>query len=212
MTLLEKIAAIRDEASFNKDSKIETRNGSYDIWTEASVLKTLRPLFAKHRVLPVRQGIEIGYSDAKTIKLIVFMVMYDLDSDQTIPFTGVGTGFDPSDKDSGKASTYATKDAFLKLFTAVSGMDSDLDSSDKTDGAVRGTGKALLDELYRNGYFHQKAARELGTDMSQDNWATAPGIEKKAKIHYQNRLVEIEEKPLGFVGNLCDTMRQLLKK
>ena len=211
MSIYEKIAAIRDEASFTKDQKITNRDGSsYDIWTEAAVLKQLRPLFKKHRVLPVREGIQSMYSDAKTIKVIVTMVMYDLDDlNMSVTFTGMGTGFDKVDKDAGKASTYATKDAYLKLFTAVSGLDSDKDGSDVTDADVRLEATALLDKVYQTGHFHAKAAKANGTDTSIIGWEKT--VDEGARSYYQQRVTEITEGKLADVANMVHTMETLLK-
>lgn len=209
--LLEKIAMIRDEAGFSKDSKIETRGGSYDIWTEPAILKVLRPLFQKHRVLPVREGITSVYADSNHIKVVAHMVMYDLDSLDSIAFTGLGGGFDNSDKDAGKASTYAVKDAYLKLFTAVSGMDPDQDSSDKTEDSVRAEAKATLGLVFQAWYFHVKAAKAQGNDMTGEGWQTDPEIIAQATRFYQDKLTEIEEKPISHVANLINTMKTLLK-
>ena len=209
MTILEKIAAIRDEAKFVKDAKIQTNQGSYDIWTEAAVLKELRPLFKKYRVLPIREQINVAYADAKTIKIVVGMRLYDLDGPETQPFTGIGTGFDKVDKDSGKASTYATKDAYLKLFTAVSGLDPDRDSSDLTDAEVRAEAKNLLDKVWESGYFHVKAAKALGLDPETDG--TFDKATAEATVSYQKRHTEIEEGKIADVANLIDTMKTLTK-
>lgn len=210
MSILHKMASIRDEASFFRDDKIQTNQGSYDIWTEAGVLKVLRPLFKKYRVLPIREKIESVYADSKTIKIIVTMRMYDLDDlTQYFYFTGIGTGYDKVDKDAGKASTYATKDAYLKLFTAVSGLDSDKDGSDAQDAMTRAEAKGLLDQLWGKGHFSFKAAKEEGQDTSVAGWEKL--VESKARKYYQLRATEIEEGKLADVANMIHTMQTILK-
>ena len=210
LTLLERIEQVRDEATFVKDTKIETKRGSYDVWTEASILKSLRPLFKKYRMLPIREKIEPAYADSKSIKVIVTMKMYDLTGEsEPITFTGLGGGFDSIDKDAGMASTYATKDAYLKLFTAVSGLDSDLNGSDVTDAQVRANAKNLLDQLWGKGHFHLKAAKLKGVDTSQEEWMNL--VDADARIFYQKGATRIEESKIANVANDIHTMQELLK-
>ncbi|RLC32365.1 MAG: hypothetical protein DRH37_00725 [Deltaproteobacteria bacterium] len=212
LSLLERIEKVREESSFEKDSKIDTGKGSYDIRTENSVLKTLRPLFKKYRMLPVRESIDVVYSDAKTVKIVAHMVMYDLnDESEPIRFSGIGSGFDKVDKDSGKASTYAVKDAYLKLFIAVSGLDSDADGSDYTDGEVRGSAKALLDKLWEKGHFHFKAAKLKGIDPEKtEGWMDQ--VDSDARVYYQKGVTRISEGGITDVANDIHTMQELLKK
>jgi len=209
-TLLEKLSHIREEATFVKDTKIETRGGAYDVWTEQSILSSLRPLFKKYRVYPVREKVDAYYSDAKTSKVIVYMRMYDLDSDQTIPFTGIGGGFDKIDKDAGMASTYAVKDSFLKLFTAMSGLDSDLNGSDQTDEAVRAEAFGVISELWKKGHFHIKAAKQDGIDQSVEGWMDKAN--DGATKFYQAGLARLKEGKIQDVANDIHTMRELIRQ
>ena len=211
MTLLEKLVAIRDTAGFHKDRKIETKKRSYEIWTEGSVLKTLRPLFKEYKLLPVREAINVHYTDAKTSKLTVTMRMFDLESDQTIVFTGVGTGFDSIDKDSGMASTYATKDAYLKLFMAVSGNDPDQVGSDSGEQQLRGEAMGKLTAVYDTFFFHVKAAREIGMEQNA-GWEKDPAITNRAQQFFNLKKTEIETKAITEIANLIQTMDQILSR
>jgi hypothetical protein len=208
MNLLEKIVAISKEAAFAKDLKVSFKEVNYDAWSEASVLKVLRPLMVKHRVWDIVRDIEHMYSDSKSVKIKVTLELYDLDDvDTSIRFCGVGTGWDLVDKDSGKAFTYAVKYAYLKLFHAISGLDSDNEASEQTEEEVRKDAVVILNKLWANNFFHMKAAKEQGVVYLAENKAA---FETRARELYQERHSKTQEEKLSDVANMIQTMNTLL--
>ena len=237
LSIFEKLAMARDESKFTKDAEIKNRQGEkkYDIWTEPSVIGTVLPLYQKFRLLHYRESVDVNYVDRTTIKITVNMVLVNLDNlEERIPFSGVGTGTDSDDKDSGKASTYAVKDAMLKLFMANTGLDPDLSYSRTTaerdaeeSGArapvntARGKAQAAeatpkeqvfaqakeaLDALWNAGFYEATARNNLGTEAADD------AVKQEKTRIYQADYKRLKDSTVKDLQKDIATMRETLAR
>lgn len=158
--LLTKIVAISKAAVLEKDGKIETSKASYAIRTEEGILGHFRPLLRSMNLHMWVEDISTVFVSASSIKIIVKCKIMDLDSGESLTFCGVGTGMDRADKDSGKAFTYAFRNAIQKLFLLVSGEDSDSISSDQIIEDLKDEAIVILNQLRDVGYFKTPGSTE----------------------------------------------------
>lgn len=144
MTLIDKMAAIRDEVGIvakNMTIKV-SENNKYKAVQERDVLDAVRPLMQKYRVYsyPIeRECDERGriitttkYGDKENFYFHYRNVMRFVDIDNPTDFIDVvsySTGIDSGDKADGKAMTYADKYAFMKAFMISTGEDPDQEAS-----------------------------------------------------------------------------------
>lgn len=152
--LLKKILMLVKKGALAKDGTITMKKGQYMIRTEEAVLGHLRPILQELGLIIVMDNIESVFASSTTIKIIVHLKIYDVDSGLFIPFAGIGSGIDPADKDSGKALTYAYRNAIQKLVMMVSGEDSDQKSSEDVLNDLKVEAVMLCEKLWKLKAFH----------------------------------------------------------
>lgn len=139
--ILTKLSEIFSEAKgIKKDMTVGKGANSYEAVSEEAVLNATRSLFIKYKVLmipvdikPQTQYTENIISDnyGQKVKskvfteIIVTYKLFDSESGESISCQGIGHGIDSGDKASGKALTYADKNALIRLFKLYSGVDTD---------------------------------------------------------------------------------------
>jgi hypothetical protein len=214
LALVRKIAEISKAAVISKDMAVPaSRDGSrtYAARSEAQVLGVLRPLFQEHNVYPIVKNIDTEFVSENYIKIRVTMLMYDLDTGAAITFEGLGSGFDKSDKDAGKALTYAKKNAFLHLFNAVTNEDADNHSSEVTEGDIREEAATLLDELWKKGRYHAAAADEFGV-VKEGEYYNLENVKTRATALWQERKQAIATGSLQQVTTMVQNFKAELKR
>lgn len=136
LTLYQKLAKIMGEVSYiQKDQKIEYGSTRYTAATERAVLNAIRPKLVENGLIliPVN-GVVVPVQSAKGAYVTSLSVDYrlvDTETGEHIDLWSTGQGHDSSDKGAGKAFTYATKYALLKLFLIETGDDPDITASDQ---------------------------------------------------------------------------------
>lgn len=215
LALIKKISAISQKAVVDKTMNVPTnREGtkSYAARSEQRVLEVLRPLFYENGVYPLIHNILTEYASENYIKIKIELRIYDLDTGYFLEFAGLGSGMDRSDKDAGKALTYAKKNAFLHLFNVVTGEDTDNHSSAQDDSAIREEAERLLGEVWQGGLYHKAAAEELGVSMETQDEADKKRVHEKAAVTWQQRTVAIKEGSLQDVMTMVKNFKTVLKK
>lgn len=137
--LAKKIAATSWQISgVLKTMEIPTvRGASYKAVREADVLKAVREAEKDNGLMSMCVSTEVlesreyvyaknGY-ELKQLYMVVrcTLLVFDVDTGESIEVSAVGSGMDGSDKASGKAQTYANKYALLKLYKIPTGDDPD---------------------------------------------------------------------------------------
>lgn len=215
MKLIEKLAAISDDFVIDKDMSIQATkdpNGRrYAARSEGLVLGVLKPLLKKHRVHDLVTDITTCYVDANIIKFKVQLTFYDLDSDETLVCWGPGTGVDNNDKDTGKAFTYAVKNAYLKAFNAISGEDTDNESSEVTEAQARNQALDVLGKMWDKWYFHDVAAKEAEITEEPQVAFAMPAIVKRATELFTQKQAKVKTEKIVEVMRMTNTMNTLLQ-
>lgn len=148
MKLAEKIQAIANEISIDKDLNVSTgKSGSYKAIGEAQIKNKVKPREAEYKIsiIPTIELVgepqiiekkkvfngneQITHNTSVFVKCI--LTVYDLESDETLTSTAFGQGIDSGDKALGKANTYALKYALMNLFKMSTGEDEDFDNAKK---------------------------------------------------------------------------------
>ncbi len=222
MKLIEKLAAIANSAVLDKDMLIQATsdpNGrKYSARSEGQVIGMLRPLLKEQKVHVLVTDIVTCYVDATVIKFKVQLTFYDLESDETLVCWGPGTGVDKKDKDTGKAFTYAFKNALIKATLMVSNEDSDNESSEATgkaapevtDVQVRAQAADVIAKLWDKWYFHDYAAKELEMDGDPNKVFADPAVVTRATEVHSLRLEQSKKGKIKDVMNMVDTFNTLL--
>lgn len=108
--------------------KIAAKGGSYSVVNQARVVEELRPLLVERGLIifpskvthlethPIVTKKDTWESKSFHTTAGIEFTIFDTESGESIVFSGIGSGEDASDKDAGKAFTYAEKKALMKLF------------------------------------------------------------------------------------------------
>ena len=148
-----------------KDQQVKYGDVNYKGTKEETVIALIRPALLKQHliVLPVRVH-SVTVVGKITTAAFEYEVI-DCDTGEKQPLASIGSGHDSADKGAGKAYTYATKNALIKLCLLIQGDDPDKTSSaeladkDKKNALDQGKGKISqmlednpgLTEDYRDG-------------------------------------------------------------
>ncbi len=154
MEIYKKILSIAESVStVFRDREIQTSKGTYRVTTYESVLQAVREkLFSAHLIL-LRTECK-SEMVGNICKVDCTFKLIDCDDGETIQIASTGTGHDVSDKNSGKALTYALKYALRDMFL-LSGSDSDdpdtssSENNIKRDMEQRLSPKTLIERVNR---------------------------------------------------------------
>lgn len=130
--LIAKIVKIREELpGILKDNHVKFGTTNYMALSETAVLKQIKPLFDKYKLALIPEAVTHLELKDKITAIAVRYNLIDADSGEVISVSSVGNGHDSADKGAGKAFTYCTKHAYLKMLMLISGEDPDDISSEE---------------------------------------------------------------------------------
>ena len=113
------------------------RGAGYKVVKELDVLKAVREAEKDNGLMSmcvsteVLESREYGYTkkdyEVKQLYMVVrcTLLVFDVDTGESIEVSAIGSGMDGSDKASGKAQTYANNNPLLKLYKIPTGEDPD---------------------------------------------------------------------------------------
>ena len=123
----QRILAVMSDLNYvqKSDKKV---NNQYTFVTHDAVSAALHPLLVTHGIVTIPRMTEWAQDGNRTsVNMEVDFVNVDAPEDKvTVPCFGFG--IDPQDKGPGKAVSYATKYAMLKLFVLATGDDPEKDN------------------------------------------------------------------------------------
>ena len=125
----QRVLGVMDDLHYVKkeDKKV---NGQYTFASHDGVTAALHPFLVKHRIVVIPTVVEHTRDGNLTVVNVeVNFVNADMPEDK-ITINSIGTGTDNQDKGIGKAVSYATKYAFLKVFVLETGDDIEKHSID----------------------------------------------------------------------------------
>jgi hypothetical protein len=168
-----KMLEIRKNTTVGKDMDVSMgQKGSYKARSIKAVLDTYMPFLNAQGIDVVCTDIQCVHASETNFKGIYTYKFTDIHTGFSEEVKTVGGGADRSDKDTGKATTYAFKYLFTTRFSADSGEDTDQDGTDVTIDDVLGSIRATMKSLWSAGYFMNEIIN--------------PGkSEKQAEIQYQ---------------------------
>lgn len=134
MNIYNRLNECRKAVAYLRKEKEVTGGGNYMVVTHDQVTAALRESFIKHGVMVVphlvkSQVAPTGTMTAKQIPIIRYEATYDIDfvncdePAEKVTVTIESHALDQGDKAPGKAISYATKYAMLKLFSIETGED-----------------------------------------------------------------------------------------
>lgn len=143
LSIHQRIFAIMDDVgALEPDSEVKIGNsGGYPYISHDAVTAHIKPMFMTYRVMVLPTVLEhIKDGNRTELKVETSFINIDDPSDKISVLT-VGYGVDPSDKGPGKAMSYATKVAYLKLLMLNSqddegGVQTDHDPADTRTSEV----------------------------------------------------------------------------
>ena len=160
-----KILAIRAAAHSDKDMKVSMgAKGSYSARSEEGTLNLLQPLLDRYMIDVVCTGVTSIDAGPTHFKGIFTYDFIDCETGFKETVQYIGGGSDRSDKDTGKAGTYAFKNMLIKRFFMVSGEDADNTSSETHVNDSLANLKTIVGELTKKGYFMNV---EINPDQSE---------------------------------------------
>jgi hypothetical protein len=141
LNLREKLNAVYTEIEFLEKTERNERQ-KYDFLPAAEVMRAIRKAFIKYRVYAETNFEYITSYDIKTnsggamhtATVRAYGVFFDLDSDETKTFSGLGDGADMGDKGIYKSQTGSLKNALKNAFLIPDSADPEADQS--VDDAV----------------------------------------------------------------------------
>jgi hypothetical protein len=149
-TLAQRIHAVMKEVAYvQKDTRID---GKYNAVTHDQLISVLRPSMVKHGILlmvtmdrdPIYFPREDGSKQYRAAyQFRVRLINVDC-ADDTMSVVVPATGLDSGDKGDGKAITYATKAALLKLFMLETGENDESRSDEPVDDSVVDQAASLI--------------------------------------------------------------------
>ncbi len=125
----QRVLGVMDDLHYVKkeDKKV---NGQYTFASHDGVTAALHPFLVKHRIVVIPTVVEHTIDGNRTVVNVeVNFVNADVPEDK-ITINSIGYGIDNQDKGIGKAVSYATKYAFLKMFVLETGDDPEQDLID----------------------------------------------------------------------------------
>lgn len=135
-TLIEKLFNVtKDVESYEKDTTVSTRSGSYKGVSHDKVLRVVRSLLIKNRILVTTNVMSHEFHDSSNMAVASVRVTFvDVDNpEDKYSVDMFGYGLDTQDKGPGKAISYAVKYAFLKTFMMQTGDDPENDSIEREE-------------------------------------------------------------------------------
>ena len=132
-----------------KDQQVKYGDVDYKGTKEETVIALIRPALLKQHliVLPVRVH-SVTVAGKVTTAAFEYEVI-DCETGEKQPLASIGSGHDSADKGAGKAYTYATKNALIKLCLLIQGDDPDktssaeLNANDKKNAVHQGKVKVM---------------------------------------------------------------------
>ena len=146
LNIYQKILSVMDDLHFvqKEDKKV---NGQYSFASHDAVSAAVHPLLVKHRIVVIPTVIDYSRDGNLTVVNVeVNFVNADVPEDK-ITINSFGTGTDNQDKGVGKAVSYATKYAFLKIFVLETGDDPERDSIDHKPETISNVQAVALQNL-----------------------------------------------------------------
>ena len=200
MNIYRRINAVRKEVTYVK----KTAKGglNYSIVSHDTVVSKLRPSLVTHGIIVIPTVTSYVQNGDRTETSITVKFINEDSPADVVSVDVIGFGLDKQDKGPGKAMTYATKTALLKIFTLESGDDEDPDTDQTTEHLTEGaastvnspnTPAVLLNS--RVGAEHDGAWRVAGVlekVFATENFATAEEV-KFAILDNQKALVALKE-------------------
>lgn len=167
--IYQKMSAITTELeTVGKNLEVGYGRSSYKAVGEADVLRTVKPIEAKHGIYSypysreiVEQQIITTENDGKTRTIFwlriktVYRFINTENPEEFIDMVTYADGMDSADKSTGKAMTYCDKYALLKAYKITTGDDPDQTHSDQIMNGE--TPKASVEQL-------QKISELIGSD------------------------------------------------
>ena len=124
--IYQRILSVMDDLHFvqKEDKRV---NGQYTFVSHDAVSAAIHPLLVKHRIVVTPTVIDHTIDGNRTVVNVeVNFVNADM-PEEKITINSIGYGIDNQDKGIGKAVSYATKYAFLKMFVLETGDDPEQD-------------------------------------------------------------------------------------
>ena len=146
LNIHQRILSVMDDLHYvqKEDRKV---NGQYSFASHDAVSAAVHPLLVKHRIVVIPTVIDYSRDGNLTIVNVeVNFVNADVPEDK-ISINSFGTGTDNQDKGVGKAVSYATKYAFLKIFVLETGDDPERDSIDHKPETISNNQAVALQNL-----------------------------------------------------------------
>lgn len=134
--IYQRISAVMAEVSYvqKEDKKV---NNQYTFVSHDAVTAKLRPFLIKHGIVVV-PTVTRYEQDGNRTEATVQVSFVNIDNpEDRVTVDYVGYGIDPQDKGPGKAFSYASKYAFLKVFCLETGDDPERESIDHVPGDRR---------------------------------------------------------------------------
>ena len=126
LNIYQRILSVMDDLHFvqKEDKRV---NGQYTFVSHDAVSAAIHPLLVKHRIVVTPTVIDHTIDGNRTVVNVeVNFVNADM-PEEKITINSIGYGIDNQDKGIGKAVSYATKYAFLKMFVLETGDDPEQD-------------------------------------------------------------------------------------
>lgn len=181
--LLKAIQSIsNDLKSIEKDMTVGSGRYTYKAVSDLAVTKKVKESEAEHGVvsIPLKQELikseilktvrddgkeSITYVD--TIKMT--LVIYHVETEQSLEIESFGRGLDSGDKGFGKASTYARKYALLNAYKIATGEDPDAEKSKEEKVlSVSEKTKIVIDYLSKNNNYAVGVLKHFGVESIND--------------------------------------------
>ena len=129
LNIYQRVLAVMDDLYYvqKEDKKV---NGQYTFVSHDAVSAAIHPFLVKHRIVVTPTVIDHTIDGNRTVVNVeVNFVNADI-PEEKITINSIGYGIDNQDKGIGKAVSYATKYAFLKMFVLETGDDPEQDLID----------------------------------------------------------------------------------
>ena len=146
LNIHQRVLGVMDDLHYVKkeDKKV---NGQYTFASHDAVSAAIHPLLVKHRIVVTPTVIDHTIDGNRTVVNVeVNFVNADVPEDK-ITINSIGYGIDNQDKGIGKAVSYATKYAFLKMFVLETGDDPEQDLIDHKPDTITDEQAMLLQTL-----------------------------------------------------------------
>jgi hypothetical protein len=210
LTLRQRLQRIMADVGYiQKKGHMKTEKQEWSFVRHDDVTAALRPLFVKYGILAISTVKDHKHDGNLTTLFVSTTLMNVDDAADTIVVENVGYGVDSQDKGPGKAMSYATKYAYLKVFALETGDDPENESVEAETTAQATARTATPEAAAQNPGLKRFWTAARNTKLTEEQ--VHAWVQRNLSLESTKDMSEVDlQHALAWVAKLPDAQKALL--